>query len=69
MNYTIRHDKDGGFTVMPEKVMELKQAVQTLKDHNEWRRDNTSLIPQPMISPKDLGIAIDVVVDHLTDNK
>jgi len=47
--------------------MELKQAVQILKDHNAWRRDNTSLIPQPMISPKELGIAIDVVVNHLTD--
>ena len=69
MNNTIRHDKDGGFTVIPEKVMELKQAVQTLKDHNEWRRDNTSLIPQPMISPKELGRAIDVVVNHLIDKK
>ena len=47
--------------------MELKQAVQILKDHNEWRRDNTRLIPQPMISPKELGEAIDVIVDHLTD--
>ena len=27
MNNTIRHDKDGGFTVIPEKVIELKQAV------------------------------------------
>jgi len=35
--------------------MELKQAVKILKDHNAWRRDHTSLIPQPMISPKDLG--------------
>ena len=49
--------------------MELKQAVQILKDHNEWRRDDTGLIPQPMISPKDLGIAIDVIVEHLTDKK
>ena len=47
--------------------MELKQAVQILKDHNAWRRDNTSLIPQPMISPKELGIAIEVIVDYLTD--
>ena len=69
MNDTIRHDKDGGFTVIPEKVMELKQAVKILKDHNEWRRDNTSLIPQPMTHPKELRRAIDVVVDHLTDNK
>ena len=48
--------------------MELKQAVQTLKDHNEWRRDNISSIPIPRTSSsKELGIAIDVVVDHLTD--
>ena len=47
--------------------MDLKEAVKILKDHNEWRRDNTSLIPQPMISPKELGIAIDVVVNYLTD--
>ena len=45
--------------------MELKQAVKILKDHNAWRRDNTSLIPPPMISPKELGIAIDVIVDYL----
>jgi len=69
MNDTIRHDKDGGFTVIPEKVMELKQAVKILKDHNAWRRDNKSLIPQPMISPKELGEATDLIVDHLTDNK
>ena len=67
MNDTIRHDKDGGFTVIPEKVMELKRAVKILKDHNEWRRDNTSLIPPPTTRSKDLGIAIDVIVDHLSD--
>ena len=69
MNDTIRHDKDGGFTVIPEKVMELKQAVQTLKDYNEWLWDNTDLIPEPMIHPIEFRRAIDVVVDHLTDNK
>jgi len=47
--------------------MELKQAVKILKDHNAWRRGNTSLIPQPMISTKELGIAIEVIVDYLTD--
>ena len=45
--------------------MELKQAVQILKDHNEWRRDGTYLIKQ--IHSRTIGIAIDVVVDHLTD--
>jgi len=47
--------------------MELKKAVKILKEHNEWRRDNSSLIPLPMISTKDIGIAIDVVVDYLTN--
>ena len=64
MNDTIVKTETG-FYVIPEKVMELKRAEQILKDHNEWRRDNTSLIPQPMISPKELGRAIDVVVNHL----
>ena len=68
MNDTIRHDKDGGFTVIPEKGMELKQAVQTLKDHNEWRRDNKSVIPISRTTrSKELGIAIKVIVDYLTD--
>jgi len=69
MNDTIRHDKDGGFIVIPEKVMELKRAVKILKEHNAWRRDKTSLIPLPMTHPKELGIAIDVVVEHLSDKK
>ena len=48
--------------------MELKRAVQTLKDHNEWRRDNKSVIPIPRTSSsKELGIAIEVIVDYLTD--
>ena len=66
MNDTIRHDRDGGFTVIPEREMELKRAVKILKDHNEWRRDE---YPKPRASPKDVGAAIDVIVDHLTDNK
>jgi len=48
--------------------MELKEAVQILKDYNEWRRDNKSFIPIPRTSSsKELGIAIDVIVNHLTD--
>ena len=69
MNDTIRHDRDGGFTVIPEKVMELKRAEQILKNQNEWLWDNTGLIPQPMTHPKELRRAIDVVVDHLIDKK
>ena len=48
--------------------MELKQAVQILKDHNEWRRDNKSVIPIPRTSSsKELGRAIDVIVEHLEE--
>ena len=46
--------------------MQLKQAVKILKEHNEWRRDNDN-ITLPITTPKDLGIAIDVIVEHLTD--
>ena len=42
MNNTIRHDKDGGFTVIPEKVMELKQAVQILTNENTKRYTNVN---------------------------
>ena len=64
MNNTIRHDRDGGFT-----VMKLKQAVQILKEHNEWRRHDGGIILNQSIESKYLGIAIDVVVNHLTDKK
>ena len=68
MNDTIRHDRDGGFTVIPEKVMELKRAEQILKNQAEWLWDNTGLIPiSRTSSSKQLGIAIKVIVDHLTD--
>jgi len=50
--------------------MELKRAVKILKEHNEWRRDNKSVIPIPRTySSKELRRAIDLVVDHLKDKK
>jgi len=64
MNDTIRHDQDGVFT-----VMELNRAVRILKEHNEWRRHDGGLILNQSIESKYLGIAIDVVVNHLTDKK
>ena len=68
MNDTIRHDRDGGFTVIPEREMELKRAVQILKDHNAWRRDKEDVVYMKC-TIKDLGIAIDVILEHLTKNK
>jgi hypothetical protein len=45
--------------------MEVKKAIQVLKDHNIWRRfdDENSKSPE-MTDPKKLGIAIDKVVSE-----
>jgi len=40
--------------------MNLKQAIEILKTHNQWRRG--ALIEQA--SPKELGIAIDIIVNN-----
>ena len=42
--------------------MNLKQAIQILKTHNQWRRG--ALIEQT--TPKELGIAIDIIVRTLS---
>lgn len=42
--------------------MELIDAVLILKYHNKWRRGDETI---PMADPKQLGIAIDLVVDVL----
>lgn len=46
--------------------MNLQQAVQILKRHNEWRRSNDDSIK--MAEPKTLGIAIDVIVQEYISN-
>ena len=45
--------------------MELKEAVQLLKDHNLWRRESREKVGHglKMTDPKKLGIAIDKVVN------
>lgn len=49
---------------MPDRVITIDEAVEILRKHNEWRRDNTSTIPQPMVSPRILGIAIDTIIAY-----
>lgn len=47
--------------------MTLQEAVAILRAHNEWRRGNRSESwhdPMPY-SPAELGMAIDVVCDHI----
>ena len=44
--------------------MELKQAIQILKTHNEWRRYDGKIEDTPkMQSQKEIGIAIDKIVN------
>jgi ribosomal protein S27AE len=48
-----------------KKKMELKEAIQLLKDHNIWRRYDGEISESPkMTDPKKLGIAIDTVVNE-----
>lgn len=42
--------------------MEIKEAIQVLKDHNIWRRCEDEKLK--MTDPKKLGIAIDTVVNE-----
>lgn len=42
--------------------MEIKEAIQVLKDHNIWRRGEDEELK--MTDPKKLGIAIDTVVNE-----
>lgn len=41
--------------------MTLQEAVKLLENHNKWRRGDDTL---EMVEPKDLGIAIDLIVEH-----
>ena len=45
--------------------MELKQAIGILETHNRWRRGEDV---EPMIDPKELGIAIDLIVEYIKKN-
>jgi hypothetical protein len=45
--------------------MELKEAIDLLKAHNIWRRYDGEITESPkMLDPKQIGIAIDVVVNN-----
>ena len=45
--------------------MELKKAIGILETYNRWRRGEDV---EPMLEPKDIGIAIDTVVEYLKNN-
>lgn len=47
--------------------MELQKAIEILENYNKWRRDDEGDYIQQ--SPKEIGIAIDVVVDYFKNRK
>lgn len=47
--------------------MDIDKAIEILKQHNEWRRCNDLFSTKKMVNPKELGIAIDVVIEELTN--
>ena len=44
--------------------MELSEAIKILKHHNKWRRSKEDFNPFTMVNPKQLGVAIDTVVNQ-----
>jgi len=46
--------------------MTLQEAVTILENHNKWRRGDGTL---EMAEPKDLGMAIELIVEHFKKNK
>jgi hypothetical protein len=44
--------------------MNHSEATEILRQHNKWRREHGNESP-PMVDPKKLGIAIDVVVKSM----
>ena len=45
--------------------MDINQAVGILETHKRWRRGEDV---EPMINPRELGIAIDLVVEYIKKN-
>lgn len=45
--------------------MDIKQAIGILETHNRWRRGEDV---EPMINPRELGIAIDLIVEYIKNN-
>ena len=44
--------------------MELKEAIEILKRHNEWRRGSDKY---PLDNPTRIGIAIDTILEALNN--
>ena len=45
--------------------MEIQEAIEILKTHNKWRRGDLNM--EFMMDPKDIGLAIDTVVEYFEE--
>ena len=48
--------------------MTIEEALQILKDHNAWRRDNGDTENIVMHNPKVIGEAIDVAIAYMQEH-
>lgn len=44
--------------------MTIKEAINIMEKHNEWRRDNVFPSSKKMVRPSELGVAIDTIVNY-----
>lgn len=47
--------------------MDIKEAITILKKHNEWRRCKNVPSTKEMVNPTELGVAIDVTINELSN--
>ncbi|WP_456867625.1 hypothetical protein [Galbibacter sp. BG1] len=53
----------GHFKLKSSNSRELKKSTSILRNHQDWRRGK---IDEPQNNPKDIGEAIDYIINHLT---
>jgi len=44
--------------------MSISEAVEILDNHNKWRRDQNVPYEVPPVDPKELGIAMDTIIEY-----
>lgn len=49
--------------------MKVEEALEILKKHNEWRRDDSVPNSKEMVNPTTLGIAIDTITEFIFSNQ
>ena len=56
---------NGSWSLSKQEDFDKDKAIKILKNHNLWRRNQDDINPYEMCDPKELGKAIDYVVELL----